>query len=311
MGEHTGVSWAHHSLNLWIGCQNVSEGCLNCYAERMQRIWKQATWGPETAGGTRTRTTADHWDKLLKWNDKAGDAGERRRVFINNQSDFFEDWPSNVGRVGRQFTTLGLDDLRRDAFELFDQCYNLDILLVTKRPQNARRMTPVHAPLQLDGTRLERPRNNVWLLTSVEHQAAADERIPELLKCRDMFGVLGISAEPLLEPIRIDEIIVPHEDGQAVICPLSGDWGADSPPPVTGTLDWVICGGESGADAKRREMPLQAMESLYEQCQAAGVPFFCKQDSGRKDGQQGRIPDHIWHTKQFPNVRTREQGEIK
>lgn len=49
-------------------------------------------------------------------------------------------------------------------------------------------------------------------------------------------------------------------------------------------------------------MPLQALESLFEQCQQAGVPFFCKQDSCRKDGLQGRIPDHIWHTKQFPNA---------
>lgn len=291
MGEVTGVSWAHHSLNLWIGCQKVSEGCLNCYAERMQQVWKQAHWGPESAGGTRTRTTQDHWDKLLKWNDKAGDAGERRRVFINSQSDFFEDWTSNVGQVGRQFTTLGLDDLRRDAFELFDQCYNLDILLVTKRPQNARRMTPVHAPLQLDGTRLERPRNNVWLLTSVEHQAAADERIPELLKCRDLVGVLGISAEPLLEHIEFSDVSKRSDAIQQL-----------GKPALSG-IDWVIGGGESGPDSgpnARREMDMSAMESLHRQCEQAGVPFYCKQDSWRKDGQQGRIPDHIWNTKQFP-----------
>lgn len=41
------------------------------------------------------------------------------------------------------------------------------------------------------------------------------------------------------------------------------------------------------------------VESAVEQCRAAGVPIFVKQDSGPRPGQQGRIPDRLW-LKEFP-----------
>ena len=40
-------------------------------------------------------------------------------------------------------------------------------------------------------------------------------------------------------------------------------------------LDWVICGGESGPNA--RMMEVAWAESLRDQCKAAGVAFFMKQ----------------------------------
>lgn len=41
------------------------------------------------------------------------------------------------------------------------------------------------------------------------------------------------------------------------------------------TIDWVICGGETGPRA--RPMRPGFVRSLRDQCQAAGVPFFFKQ----------------------------------
>jgi protein gp37 len=41
------------------------------------------------------------------------------------------------------------------------------------------------------------------------------------------------------------------------------------------SLDWVVCGGESGPNA--RPMHPDWARSLRDQCQAAGVPFFFKQ----------------------------------
>ena len=46
-------------------------------------------------------------------------------------------------------------------------------------------------------------RDNVWLLTSVACQADVDENLPELLACRDLVPVLGVSAEPLVEEIDL------------------------------------------------------------------------------------------------------------
>ena len=40
--------------------------------------------------------------------------------------------------------------------------------------------------------------------------------------------------------------------------------------------------------------------SLADQCQAAGVAVFVKQDSGRFPGKQGRLPDALWSLQRFP-----------
>jgi len=57
-------------------------------------------------------------------------------------------------------------------------------------------------------------------------------------------------------------------------------------------ISWVIIGGESGSG--HRGMNLAWMQSIAVQCLAAGVPLHIKQDSGYRDGLQGRIPDDLW-----------------
>jgi hypothetical protein len=191
----------------------------------------------------------------------------RPRVFAASLADVFEDWQGDMvgpdGRVlNKDFTPavrtrfrLTMDDVRRRLFDLIDATPNLDWLLVTKRPGNINRMTP---PRDL-GERTEAVaegdepapadwpfwRDNVWHLTSVEDQATADIRIPELLKVRSAFR--GLSMEPLLEPVKIG---------------LAG-------------IDWVIVGGESGPGA--RPCSIDAVRSVVRQCRDAGVPAFVKQ----------------------------------
>jgi protein gp37 len=80
--------------------------------------------------------------------------------------------------------------------------------------------------------------------------------------------------------------------------PLLGDLGDLS--PWLSHLEWAIVGGESGP--QRRPMALAWLLSLVEQCQAAGVPCFVKQDGAFRDGQQGRIPDAVWAIKAFPQA---------
>lgn len=37
MSEKTIIAWTDHTFNPWMGCEKVSAGCKNCYAERLTR----------------------------------------------------------------------------------------------------------------------------------------------------------------------------------------------------------------------------------------------------------------------------------
>ncbi|MFI4876962.1 MAG: DUF5131 family protein, partial [Blastopirellula sp. JB062] len=133
----------------------------------------------------------------------------------------------------------------------------VDWLLVTKRPENVARMWPENilvrdsvdgrSPFADGSPQYYRP--NVWILTSVATQVDADRNLPHLVACRDLAPALGVSAEPLLEPVDFSR------------------WSS--------SLDWIITGGESGHGA--RPCPIDAIRSIVDQCRAASVACFVKQ----------------------------------
>lgn len=130
------------------------------------------------------------------------------------------------------------------------------------------------------------PLPNVWLGTSIEDQATADQRIPHLLKCPA--AVRFVSCEPLLGPVDLTEWCSWDDTSQMYRwtkcshCGVVGDsWdpcpgcGSDEEHNPAPPLDWVIVGGESGPGA--RPMHPAWARGLRDQCQTAGVPFFFKQ----------------------------------
>ena len=120
----------------------------------------------------------------------------------------------------------------------------LDWLLLTKRPENIGR----NVPWVNDWPK------NVWLGTTVENQESANQRLPMLLRfpasCR------FLSCEPLLGPVDLSA------------------WTFKRPQHLH-SIDWVIAGGESGANA-RAMLPGWAL-SLRDQCKKSGIPFNFKQ----------------------------------
>lgn len=128
----------------------------------------------------------------------------------------------------------------------------LTFQIVTKRIGNVPRMLPP------DWGDAGCP--NVWLLITVVNQEEADRDIPKLL--RVPAGIHGLSMEPLLGPVdlRMD----------------AADVHADEPGAANrrSRIDWIISGGESGADA-RAPHP-EWVRSLRDQCVAAGAAFFFK-----------------------------------
>lgn len=288
MAEKTNIPWCDHTWNPWRGCAEVSPGCENCYAREQAKRNPRTlgVWGPY---GMRAMAAESSWHQVALWNEKAKQAGVIRRVFLGSMMDFFEDYQGAVTLSsgypmwcdppkpnGSVLTRL--DDLRKRAFGVIDRCQNLDFLIVTKRPENIRRMwvprgveeyLPVPSVFHC-GDYAGVRRRNVWLLASVENQEQAERRIPELLECRDLSPLLGLSCEPLLGPLDLSWWLFPECDGLEEDCE-SGRCNCE-PPSL---LDWVIVGGESGRNA--RPCDVEWIRSLVGQCKAAETACFVKQ----------------------------------
>lgn len=270
--ENSRIEWTDHTFNPWIGCAKVSAGCKNCYAETlMDTRYGRVEWG---VNGTRSRTGPDNWRKPIQWNKQAEKEGRRFRVFCASLADVFEDRPELV-------------EWRADLFKLIDATPHLDWLLLTKRPENIERMWR-----ELNGRGwLDDPRQNVWLGTSVENQAAADERIPALLRAAHLARFTFLSMEPLLGPVDLWGARYEKPNG-GISGAVSHTWKP--------SVDWVIVGGESGQGA--RAMAPEFPRRLRDECGAASVPFLFKQwgeydAEGRKVGKHaaGRLLDGVEH----------------
>lgn len=268
--ENSHIGWTDHTFNPWIGCTKVNEGCTNCYAEADQDQFRgRVVWGP---GGTRSRTSIEYWKKPLRWNRDAATAWEVRRVFCASLADVFEDWtgPVHGKRADKREVDYSMPSIRTELFAMIDSTPNLIWILLTKRPENVRDMWPADGEL----------RSNVWLGTSVSDQKTLDRYFPLIANAGSSFAaVTFLSVEPLLGPV---------------------DFGGRL---RGGRIGWVIVGGESGP--KRRVCDVGIYESIVQQCGAADVPCFVKQDGGAKPGQQGRIPDAVWAYKEFPHTSAR------
>lgn len=285
MGRNSEIEWLNggHTASPWYGCSHVHAGCDNCYAEALAKR-NPATlgiWGDE---GTRVKSKS-FIANLRKWNAEARAAGRIDSVFPS-LCDPFEDRPE-------------LAPWRQEMFEVIDECESLRLLLLTKRPENVLRMWPLKncigrmcnlkyptgitcADGECDVESHVRPsfRNNVWLLTSVSDQETADKAIPELLKCRDLVPVLGVSYEPALGPVDFETIRDPNRfPGCAFFDVLRGRMIHEDDgyqwTPEHGHLDWIIVGGESGSNA--RPFNVEWARSTIRQCKDAGVACFIKQ----------------------------------
>lgn len=304
MAVETKIQWCDHTFNPWRGCTKVAAGCTNCYADAQAKRnpGVLGIWGDD---GTRVVASESMWQQPIKWDAAAAGDGVRRRVFCASLADVFEDWRGPMvshdeGRLfvnpdgdwmltefevrrppfGSRFVTM--QDVRQRLFRLIDKTPHLDWLLLTKRPENIRRMWQTYFPggyiPEAGAMNQEGPRHNVWLITSVANQADADRNIPHLLKCRDLSPVLGVSAEPLVGPVDFTTIAIPRDDDPKYV-----DMYLDSlkgrfpyrPELSNHGLDWVIVGGESGPRA--RPCHVEWIWSIVLSCRAAGVPCFVKQ----------------------------------
>lgn len=258
MAANSNIEWTDHTFNPWIGCQAVGPGCAHCYAERWARLHKR-----DFSVRTRTQT----WGDPIKWNRQHDEFfaihGRRQRVFCASLAD----WADNKAP----------DAWRDDLWALIDATPNLDWMLLTKRIRRVSRMAAKLLPWVADPVRYPAPWAHVWLGATTVNQPELKrdgERLLQLpaakhfLSIEPQLGAINLRRVMCREGIYLDALTgVYHAiHGEAA--------GVVLPAPIA-RLDWVICGGESGHNA--RPMHPFWPRALRDQCEDAGVPFHFKQ----------------------------------
>jgi len=204
----TKIEWTNETWNPITGCCKKSEGCLNCYAEKMH---KRLTAMGQEKYKFPFENVVFHYEELSrKLSNKP------KMFFVNSMSDTFNEKIS-----GEQILKI-LTFCEKYPQHIFQ--------ILTKR---AERMDGFLYP------------ENVWLGVTVE-KAKYKNRIDNLRKTNAKIKFL--SCEPLLEDLgELD---------------LNG-------------IDWVICGGETGSNA--RPMHPDWVRNIQKQCKEQNVAFFFKQ----------------------------------
>lgn len=180
----TKISWTDETWNPVHGCSKVSEGCKNCYAERISYRKFSITDHPWTEEHAEANVQLKPY-KL----DEPRKFSEPTRIFVNSMSDLFH--------------RLVPDEFIHDVFDVIEDLPQHRFQILTKRPERA--------------VEWSRWPDNVWMGTSVENARVAD-RIDTISQCDA--NVLFISFEPLLAPVgdvdlsEIDWAIVGGESGQ-------------------------------------------------------------------------------------------------
>lgn len=199
------IEWTEATWNPLTGCDKVSPGCKNCYAERMARRLK-AMGQPNYANGFRLTMHEHVLDAPLRWR-------KPQTVFVNSMSDLFH-------------RSVPLEFIQR-VFEVMSRAHWHRFQLLTKRSDRLAELSPL----------IDWP-GNVWMGVSVE-RADFVHRIDDLR--RTDAKVRFLSLEPLLGPLdnlnldRIHWVIVGGESGPRA--------RAVQPEWVTGIRDQCLAAG--------------------------------------------------------------------
>lgn len=246
----TKIEWAEEVWNPVTGCRAISPGCKNCYAERMSKRLA-GRFGYPAADPFSVTLHPDKITEPLSWK-------KPRRIFVCSMGDLFHDdvldrWIAEV------FKSIGMcmaaGDGRKDHI----------FMILTKRPERLRnffRDWPLFENLP-----------NVWLGVTAENQEQADARIPVLLSIPAVKRFVSI--EPMLGPVDLNDMLHPHNLGSFSSLTGIHNWGKPHKEKEYGTLDLVICGGESGPGA--RPVHPDWVRGVRDQCKEVGIPFFFKQ----------------------------------
>jgi len=195
MAQSSDIEWTESTWNPVTGCDKVSSGCENCYAERMAK--RLQAMGQKNYTKGFSLTLQPHMlERPLSWK-------KPQTIFVNSMSDLFhKDVPATY--IKRVF-----DVMVRAHWHRFQ--------VLTKRSARLLELAPElkWAP-------------NIWMGVSVENQEYYS-RVDDLSKTGAL--VKFLSLEPLLGPVDdlslegIDWVIVGGESGPRSR-PMKPEWVA-------------------------------------------------------------------------------------
>jgi protein gp37 len=164
--NETSIEWTEMTWNPFSGCNKVSPGCRNCYAETIANRFKGSKAFPN---GFAFTIHPDRFDAPCKLKKPS-------IIFVNSMSDLFHE-------------AAPLDVLR-ELFRTMAETPRHRYQILTKRAERLAELAPRlnWAP-------------NIWIGVSVESMAYASRlnflrRVPA--------AVHFVSAEPLLGPVALD-----------------------------------------------------------------------------------------------------------
>jgi len=281
----TKIEWTQETVNPVVGCSWCSAGCDHCYAETMARrlaaMGRKALCNGAFDDGQKVPGTVDYVGTVGRngrWNGRVVLRKEElkkplgwrkpRRVFVCSMGDLFH--------------KAVPDRWIEWVWAMMAVCPDHTFQVLTKRPERMstwlnRRDTPrkvwtaadrllrkwlaegVKAVKRLRPRERRWPLNNVWVGCTAEYQEVANERVPLLMECPG--PVRFVSVEPMLGPVSLADIV--------------GNGGRGLPPTPNQMVDWVICGGESGTNA--RAVKGEWVVDLVTECIGQNIPVFFKQ----------------------------------
>lgn len=193
MAGNTSIEWTEATWNPVTGCNKVSQGCKNCYAERMANRLV-AMGNPRYKNGFNVTLHYDLINLPYRWK-------KPRKVFVNSMSDLFHE------EVPLEF----IQAVFKTMVETPQNTYQV----LTKRSNRLLELSQ-HLPWT----------PNIWIGTSVENEQVTF-RIDELRQVPA--HVRFLSCEPLLGPLTnmdlkdIHWVIVGGESGPGSR-PMEANW---------------------------------------------------------------------------------------
>lgn len=193
---HTKIEWTETTWNPSTGCNKISAGCMNCYAEIMTRRLKAMGMEKYKNGFNLTWHNSE---LRLPYSWK-----KPRMIFVNSMSDLFHE------KMPFDFIKL--------VFKVMNDCSHHIFQVLTKRTDVLEKYYTL-----LDWS------PNIWIGVTVENEDVIG-RIDSLRKVPASVKFLSIepilSAIPNLNLLDIDWVIVGGESGQKSR-PVKEEWVID------------------------------------------------------------------------------------